>query len=201
MGLIAINYQYMIKKFPDTGGSFTYALREFGPDHGFLCSWFLWLVYLSIFWANVTALPILVKFLFGPILQVGFHYTVYDYPVYLGEILFTLGILSFVGLVAVFFPRLTVVINCVCALITFLAVIVIFSQVFAYSGTACLDPPFFEDARASWHQVFNILALAPWAFAGFEAISHMDKGENFPLKPSFQAEYICRILQKLKALN
>ena len=182
MGLIAVNYHYMIGKYPDSGGSFTYTFKEFGPDHAFLCGWFLWIVYLAIFWANLTALPILVKHIFGPIFQFGYHYTVYGYEVYVGEVFFTLSMLALVGLLSAYLPRLTIAINCICALVTFFGVLFVFSWVASYSGLACLDPPFAVDARTHWHQIFNILALAPWAFAGFEAISLMDKENNFPFR-------------------
>ncbi len=41
-------------------------------------------------WANVTALPIIFRNLFGGLFQFGFHYTVAGYPVYFGEVLLSL---------------------------------------------------------------------------------------------------------------
>ena len=36
MLIIGMNYCYLMKKFPDAGGAFTYTKNFFGYDHGFL---------------------------------------------------------------------------------------------------------------------------------------------------------------------
>ena len=59
MILIGVNYYYMMQRYPDAGGAFTYTKKELGYDHGFLSAWFLMLTYVSIIWANATALALL----------------------------------------------------------------------------------------------------------------------------------------------
>ena len=58
MILIGVNYHYMMQRYPDAGGAFTYTKKELGYDHGFLSAWFLMLTYVSIIWANATALAL-----------------------------------------------------------------------------------------------------------------------------------------------
>ncbi|MDO4845356.1 MAG: hypothetical protein Q3977_01960 [Oscillospiraceae bacterium] len=99
MLVIGVNYHYLMNRFPDAGGTFSYSRQMFGYDHGFLSSWFMGLVYLAIIWANATALPLIFRTLFGDLLQFGFHYTIAGYDIYAGEILLSLAsILVFGGL-------------------------------------------------------------------------------------------------------
>ena len=41
MIILAKNYHYLMNKYPDAGGTYTYTKRCFGYDHGFLSAWFL----------------------------------------------------------------------------------------------------------------------------------------------------------------
>ena len=85
MLIIAANYHYLINRRPDEGGVFTYTKKIFGYDHAFLCSWFLWFVYVDLLWANVTACTIIARNLLGNFFQVGFHYNFFGYEIYFGE--------------------------------------------------------------------------------------------------------------------
>ena len=61
MMIVGVNYHYLMNRFPDNGGIFSYTKNVFGYDHAFLSSWFIGLVYLAIIWANCTALPLIVN--------------------------------------------------------------------------------------------------------------------------------------------
>ena len=87
MIVIAFNYHFMINHYPVAGGEFTYTQKAFGEKHAFVCSWFLGLSYLAIVPLNATALALIGRNLINNIFQVGFHYNVAGYDIYLGEIL------------------------------------------------------------------------------------------------------------------
>ena len=91
--VIAANYHFMINQYPDCGGAFTFTKKIFGFDHAFLCAWFLWIAYISLLWANATAFVLIFRNAFGKIFQAGFHYTIFGYEIYFGEIVFTIFIL------------------------------------------------------------------------------------------------------------
>ena len=76
MLVIGWNYIAMMKKYPDAGGTFSYAKHIFGYDHGFFSAWFLALTYIAILWANATALSLIVRNLLGGVFQFGFHYSI-----------------------------------------------------------------------------------------------------------------------------
>ena len=61
MIVIAVNYNYMINKYPDAGGTYTYTKEMFGHDHAFISAWFLILCYVAIIWANATAVSLQLK--------------------------------------------------------------------------------------------------------------------------------------------
>ena len=87
MIIIAFNYNFMINKYPVAGGEFTYTQQAFGEKHAFVCSWFLGLSYLAIVPLNATALALIGRNLMNNIFQIGFHYNVAGYDIYLGEII------------------------------------------------------------------------------------------------------------------
>ena len=74
MLLPAASYHYLMNRYPDAGGTYTYTKKCFGYDHGFISAWFLILTYVAIIWANATALPLIARHLFGGLFQFGFHY-------------------------------------------------------------------------------------------------------------------------------
>ncbi|MBQ9009134.1 MAG: APC family permease [Clostridia bacterium] len=73
MLILALNYHYLMNRYPDGGGTYTYTWKCFGHDHGFISAWFLLLTYMAIIWANATALPLIGRTLFGNLFQFGFH--------------------------------------------------------------------------------------------------------------------------------
>ena len=86
MIIIAFNYNFMINKYPVAGGEFTYTYQAFGQKHAFICSWFLGLSYLAIVPLNATAHALIGRNLMNNVFQIGFHYNVAGYDIYLGEI-------------------------------------------------------------------------------------------------------------------
>ena len=100
MLLIAVNYHFMMNKFPDAGGAFAYTKNVLGYDQGFLNAWFLVLAYVAVLWANATALALLGRRLLGGFLQTGFHYAIAGYDVFLGEILVVVAAIVVCALIA-----------------------------------------------------------------------------------------------------
>ena len=85
MLIIGLSYRVLMERYPDAGGSYTFAAKVLGSDHGFLCAWMLLLTYAAIIWANSTALSLIVRFLFGDVFCFGFSYQIAGYTVYMGE--------------------------------------------------------------------------------------------------------------------
>ena len=191
MLIIGVNYHYMMRRYPDAGGTFTYTKKTFGYDHGFLSAWFLVLVYIAITWANATALPLVFRNLFGGVFQVGFHYQIAGYDVYFGEVMLSLAALELFGFACIrgcrFAARIQTVMACILfggILIGGGAVIVRHFDCFIQGSLSHFRPAFAPGHNPA-AEVFNIVALAPWAFVGFESVSHSAEEFNFSAKKSF----------------
>ncbi len=87
MLLLAVNYHYLMNRYPDGGGAYTYTKLTFGYDQGFLSAWFLILTYIAIIWANATALPLIARTLLGDTFRFGYLYQIAGYPIYVGELM------------------------------------------------------------------------------------------------------------------
>ena len=184
MMLIARNYHYMMVSYPDAGGSYAFARDVFGYDYGFLTAWFLMLTYLAVLWANATAIPLFARNFFGEIFRFGFMYTVFGYDVYAGEVLLTIFSL---GLTIFFLSRSNrMSVN----------LMVVFAAVFAIGITICFaggiikhdmsyEPLFIPD-QSALSQTIRIAVITPWAFIGFENISHFTTEFSFSRKKSFK---------------
>ncbi|MBQ4416202.1 MAG: amino acid permease, partial [Butyrivibrio sp.] len=186
MMIIAANYGYLMNLHGGSGGAFTYTTEAFGYDHGFLAAWFLILAYVAVMWANATAIVLVARNLLGDTFQTGFYYQIAGYDIFLGEALVTLFVLWFFGAVCLFGRRLSVLIQTVMALLLFAGIIICFTGAMRQPGALRNISPGFAQERAPVLQVFRIVALAPWAFVGFESISHSREEFLFSPKKSMR---------------
>ena len=99
MMILGANYHYLMNRYPDGGGVYTYTKKCFGYDHGFLSAWFLILTYIAIIWANASALPLIARTLLGNTFQFGFTYEIAGFRVWFGEILLAVASLALGALV------------------------------------------------------------------------------------------------------
>ena len=62
MLMVANHYHYLNNHYPGTGGLYNYIKHIFGYDRAFLIAWFMFLIYISIFWANATSVPLFARY-------------------------------------------------------------------------------------------------------------------------------------------
>jgi signal transduction histidine kinase/CheY-like chemotaxis protein len=174
MLVIAFNYGFLIRRYPDNGGSMTYASKTFGYDHGFISSWFLILVYIAIIWANATAIPLIARYVAGDVFQVGFRYSVLGYDVYMGEALLSLTAILLCGFICRISKRLAVWLQTVGAFLLVLGIVTVFAAVLWHSSAASLSEvmTFSGGDETPFWQILSIFLLTPWAFVGFESVSN-----------------------------
>ena len=186
MLIIGVNYHYLMNRHPDAGGTYTYTKYSYGYDHGFLNAWFLLLTYVAVIWANATALPLIARNLFGDLFQFGFHYQIAGFSIYMGEVL--LALFSLV-LAALFCLR-----GKLAERIQILAALILIGGVTIGILSAAVNPqvrisditPAFSPQSKPAAGVFTIIALAPWAFVGFESICHSSAEFNFSSQKAFK---------------
>ena len=186
MLVIAANYFELMKRFPEAGGIYSYVKNVFGHGDGFLVAWFLSLTYLAILWANATSLPLFARYFLGDVFRVGKLYILFGYDVYLGEALLSILALLCFSLLVMKRGAFALRLNAVLALVFTLGISVCFFTALLGGGAAKgFEPRFVPDAGVL-QQVTRIAFISPWAFIGFENISHAAEEFNFPVKRSFR---------------
>ena len=180
MLMIGWNYAYMMQCYPEAGGAYSFTREVFGYDQAFLTAWFLAMTYLAILWANATSLPLFCRIFLGGIFRFGKLYTLFGYDVYLGETLLTVAAMMLFGVVC---ARCKKIMN---ALMIFLACLFSAGIVVCFigaltGGSLSFEPAFVPDS-SSLSQIVNIAVISPWAFIGFESISHYTEEFDFERK-------------------
>ena len=184
MVVIGWNYHKMTSAFPGPSGACAFATKAFGADYGFLTAWSLLFAYMVILWVNASALLLLARFVFGGILQFGWHSMRPEFDTYLGEVLFSVGVMVVAGLACLWGRRLAGRIQAILAAFMLVCVAVCFFAILAHheGGLASMAPAFSPNRSDGFTQVLRIFAMMPWAFVGFEAVSHISGEFRFPAK-------------------
>lgn len=180
MLIISKNYAYLINAYPDSGGAYTYSKEVFGYDHGFLSAWFLALTYLAILWANATSLPLFARYFLGEIFHFGKLYTIFGYDVYLGEALLTITAIVIFAVLLICFKNAVAKAMIIMAILFGGGILACFF-VAIFKCDSSISPSFIPDSSVL-SQIIKIACISPWAFIGFECISH--GAEEFKFKRS-----------------
>ena len=187
MTVVAWNFHYMINRQPGPGGTYAYAAEAFGHDHGFLCGVFLAFAYLAIVWLDVTALVVVAHYTLGDTFRFGFRYTIQESNIYLGDILLSVAVIAVASAICCR-RRLSGVVQSVMAVILAAGILLCFgaAAVNHHGGLESMRPFFAPDRGSGLLQTLNILAIAPWLFVGFEAISNSSSEFRFSVRKSFR---------------
>ena len=177
MLIMGWNYAYLMRGYPDSGGAYTYTREAFGFDQGFLAAWFILITYFAILWANITSIPLFARVFLGDLFKVGKLYTVFGYDVYLGEFFLSVIALILTGLLCMRFKKAVNCIMIALAALFSLGILLCFIAAFLRKDMS-MSPVFLTD-RSALSQIVQIAVISPWAFIGFESISHGGEEINF----------------------
>ena len=173
MLMVASHYHFLANRYPGTGGLYNYVKYIFGYDRAFLVAWFMFLIYTAIFWANATSIPLFARYFIGNIFKFGHLYTIFGYEVWLGEVLVTLAAIALVGFVCMKSKKATARIMEVMALVFTIGITVCFvAAMIGHGRTGMTMEPAFIPDKSALKQVIRIAFISPWAFIGFESVSH-----------------------------
>ena len=185
MLVLAVNYHYLMNRYPDAGGTYAYTKYLFGYDHAFLNAWFLILVYVAIIWSNASALPLILRTVFGPVFQFGFHYEIAGYHIYLGEVLLA-DLSLLIGALLCLHRKAAERVQIVMAALMLGGILFCAAAVFSRPGAADMIAAMpYSPSRNRAGGIFTIFALVPWAYVGFESISHSAEEAKFSLRHAF----------------
>ena len=170
MLVIGRSYAYMMQCYPDAGGAYSFTREVFGYDQAFLAAWFLAMTYFAILWANATSLPLFGRIFLGGVFRVGKLYTIFGYDVYLGEALLSVAAMALVGLLLTRFKKAANAIMTVLVFLFAAGILTVF--IGALTGGGRVTEPAYVPDSAALSQIVHIAVISPWAFIGFECISH-----------------------------
>ena len=207
MIIIAFSYAYMVPKYPNAGGEFSFAKNTFGKHMAFLCGWFLVVAYLTNVPMNSTAIGLIVDGLDGSadILKFGFHYNIAGFDIYMGEMLLSMTVLILFGWLNMIGVRKAGIVQTILSSLLVTCVFVLFlSAVFSAKAKGVNMRPIWgfdkAAAKAAGAVTANIsqyahtgtagvlsailatFAIAPWAYVGFDAIPQAAEEFNFSFK-------------------
>ena len=177
MLVIAANYAYLMNVYPDAGGAYHYASEVLGHDYGFLTAWFLSLTYLAILWANATSIPLFARYFLGDVFKVGRLYMLFGYDVYLGEALLSIGALLLVALFCAWRKGVMAKLMIAMALVFTAGIAVCFAA--GIRGSRGELGAGYVPGSPALSQIVRIAVISPWAFIGFENISHATEELSF----------------------
>ena len=184
---VARNYAYLIGRFPSAGGAYTYAKKVFGYDQGFLTAWFLALTYISMFWANATSLPLFARYFLGDIFRFGYIYSIFGYDIYIGEVMLTIAAVMIFSLLCMNFKKLLAwTVSAMAIFLTLCISICFVVAIIKHGGASYSFHPLFTENGSALSQVVRIACISPWAFIGFENISHSSEEFTFSEKKTLK---------------
>ena len=183
---IAFNYNYMINKYPVAGGEFTYTQNSFGTVAGYICAWFLGLSYLAIVPLNATALALIGCNLFPSVFQWGYLYSLEGYSIYLGEVLLAVVALVLFAVISIRGISVAGKFQTVLALLLVgsVALLGVAALISDKASLTALSPAFqmSDSGSVSLGGIVAVIAVAPWAFVGFDSIPQASEEFNFSPK-------------------
>lgn len=186
MMLIAVSYGILIKEFPVSGGEFAYAFISLGRTHAFICGWFLTLGYICIVALNASAFSLMFKYTVPSLVNHFELYQIAGWDVYLVEVL----IASFALFVFAYFNiRGTSLSGSMQFYFCIIMLASVFILTFLVGGTATGGieniQPAFAPNKSVFAAIVSIVAIAPWAYVGFDNVPQAAEEFNFSSKKAF----------------
>ncbi|WP_222851760.1 APC family permease [Phytoactinopolyspora mesophila] len=182
MLVIATSYGTLIRALPVSGGEFAYTLSAFGRNHAVLCGWFLTLGYVCIVALNASALALLARYVLPEVAERALLYEVAGWEVYLGEVLIASAALVVFAVLNVRGTTLSGRLQLIFCLVmvTGVAALLVGVLIHPDGSFGRVDPLFAVDS-APWVAVLAIVAIAPWAYVGFDNVPQA--AEEFAFSP------------------
>jgi amino acid transporter len=187
MMLIAISYGFLIKAFPVSGGEFAYAYLSLGRTHAFISGWFLTLGYLCIVALNASAFALMFKYVFPSVLENFYMYEVAGWEVYGMEIILASVALAVFGYSNIRGGSFSGSMQFIFVAIMIVGVVTITFLVGVNPASSLENAqPAFTPDKTVIAAILSIVAIAPWAFVGFDSVPQAAEEFNFSPNKAFR---------------
>src|SRR5690625_2648395 len=186
MMLIAVSYGFLIRSFPVSGGEFAYSYISLGRTHAFISGWFLTLGYICIVALNASAFALMFKYVFPSFIQHFHLYTIAGWEVYGMEIIIATLALAIFGYLNIKGTGISGQMQFFFAIIMVVGVVALTFFV-GFQPEAGLEnvQPYFPTDKTAFAAIISIVAIAPWAYVGFDAVPQAAEEFDFPARKAF----------------
>lgn len=183
MCLIAVSYGFLIRTFPVSGGEYAYAYTAFGRLNAYICGWFLTLGYMSIVALNASAFALIFRRMVPWVVEWVPLWEVAGWQVYLGEVVVASLALLVFAVLNVRGATLSGRMQFIFCLIMLGAVAFLLLGALLHPDTPLSNlSPAFPSGTGAIPAILAIVAIAPWAYVGFDNIPQA--AEEFDFAPS-----------------
>lgn len=187
MLIIAVSYGFMIQNFPVSGGEFAYTYLGFGRDQAFVCGWFLTLGYLSIVALNASALALLGRFVAPAIAERGLLYNIAGWQVYFGEVAIASIALIFFAWMNIRGATLSGKVQFIFCMVLIAGIVLTVLGVLLHPSTPLSNvQPVFSPEVPALSAVLAMVAIAPWAYVGFDNVPQAAEEFDFSAAKAFR---------------
>lgn len=180
--IIEKNYSIMMRIHDEEGGEFSYAYNNLGKKHGFFVGWFLSITYFTMIPLNATAFPLIIKKLFGNVLEIGYLYNIAEHNVYLGEIVVSCIIILIFAIINLNGINKTSSIQNIIIFMLIIIVIIIGIAMFINGNKEKFFSLYINDYFFDLNQILKVFTITPFAFIGFDVIPQLSKEFKFSKK-------------------
>lgn len=186
MIIIAVSYGILIKKYPVSGGEYAYAFISSGKYWAFITGWFLSLGYICIVALNASAFSLLFKYLFPGFMKQMFLYEIAGWEVYLPEIIISSIAILFFAYLNIKGSGFSGRLQFIFSVILIVGVAIMGVYTFAYADMPLSNmKPLFAENQSILKSIIVILAIAPWAYVGFDNVPQAAEEFNFSPKKAY----------------
>ncbi|OHR47406.1 amino acid permease [Staphylococcus sp. HMSC056D08] len=183
MIIIGVSYGVLVKHFPVSGGAFAFSYLSFGRYVSFFSSWFLTFGYICVVALNATAFSLLLKFMMPGVLEHGKLYTIAGWDVYITEIIIATALLLLFTFITIRGAQVSGSLQYYFCIAMVVVVLLMFFGSFFGSGFSLSNLQPLADEKKGWFtSIIMIVAVAPWAYVGFDNIPQT--AEEFDFAPN-----------------
>lgn len=183
IAVIALSYGAVIRSLPVTGGGVAFAYASLGRLHAFIAGWCLTLGYAGIVALNASATALVFRVTQPELVMQGRLYTVAGWDIYLPEVAISIGFLLLFAWINIRGVELSGRLQYIACVIMLLAVLfILVAAVIVYLAGEVELAPGFPAGASPIAAVTTIVAIAPWAYVGFDNVPQLAGEFNFSPK-------------------
>ncbi|WP_172371615.1 APC family permease [Sporosarcina jiandibaonis] len=182
MIIIAVSYGVLIKKHPVSGGEYAYAFISAGKYWAFITGWFLSLGYICIVALNASAFSLLLKYLFPGFMKYIYLYEIAGWEVFLPEVVISSIAILFFAFLNIKGSGISGRLQYIFSILLIVGVAIMGTYTFIYADMPISNmKPMFVENQSILTSIIVILAIAPWAYVGFDNVPQA--AEEFKFSP------------------